>query len=256
MNVADLVRAMETIAPTRLAAPWDNVGLLIGDPDREVSRVLLAVDCTRPVFDEAVRGGYGAIVAYHPPIFEAQRRFVAGSIAYDAAHAQVAIYSPHTAFDVVDGGTNDVLADALGMTNRAPLREVAVLQGGGFGRIGAVPRATVHHLVEQIKRALGITHVLVAGALDAEVTRAAVCAGSGTDFVEYAIGAGAGLLLTGELRHHDALRAVASRMAVVCTLHSASERVALIRLQKLLSDRLPGVPFECSIDDREPFAFA
>ena len=122
MIVADLVRVMETLAPTHLAAPWDNVGLLVGDPSRSVGRVLLTIDCRRSVVEEAVRGGYGAIVSYHPPIFEAQKRFVAGSVAYEAARADVAIYSPHTALDAADGGTNDVLADALGMTERAPLQ--------------------------------------------------------------------------------------------------------------------------------------
>ena len=122
MRVADLVGAMETIAPTRFAAPWDNVGLLVGDAEGPVSRVLLTIDCTREVLREAQAGGCEAVVSYHPPLFSAQKRFVAGSVAFEAARAGVALFSPHTALDVADGGTNDVLADALGMTERVPLR--------------------------------------------------------------------------------------------------------------------------------------
>ncbi len=362
MKVSDLTQAMEAIAPLRYAAAWDNVGLLVGDPAADIDRVLLAIDCTPPVLDEAVRTSSGAVVAYHPPIFNPQKRFIAGSIAYDAMRAGVAIYSPHTAFDVAAGGTNDFLADALGISGRTPLRPVEVRDveyklvafvptadvaavsqalfdagagrigkysscsfrtpgtgtffgeagaqptvgtagqleeaaevrletvvpiahvdaavralraahpyeepafdlvrlaaapaGAGFGRVGAVPRVTTRVLVERAKRALDVTHVLVAGGLDREVTRAAVCAGSGGDLVPDAIASGAQLFLTGELRHHDALRAVASGMGIVCALHTASERAALGGLARMLAERLPGVQVLRSAEDREPFAFA
>src|ERR1700677_5224468 len=125
MIVADLVRAMEDIAPTRFAAEWDNVGLLVGDPGSALTRVLLAIDCTPAVLDEARAQGCEAVVAYHPPIFAPHKRWLAGSIGYAAARAGIALYAPHTALDVADGGTNDVLADAVGMTERRPLRPIA-----------------------------------------------------------------------------------------------------------------------------------
>jgi dinuclear metal center YbgI/SA1388 family protein len=360
-KVRDLAEAMEAIAPTRFAAEWDNVGLLVGDPAQDVDRVLLAIDCTRAVVEEAARERCGAIVSYHPPIFAAQKRFVAGSPAFEAVRAGLAVFSPHTALDVAEGGTNDVLADALGMTGRAPLRPIpprdseyklvtfvpaehleavsrAVFAAGagqigkysscsfrsagtgtffgeeganpavgfagrleeapelrletivpvarvaevvvalrrahpyeepafdlvrlasaaspvGIGRVGEVHSATVRELADRAKGALGGTHVLVAGDLDAPVTRAAVCAGSGGDLVAHAIVAGAQLLLTGEVRHHDALRALDAGLAIVCARHSTSERVALSSLQRRLSGRLPGVSFSGSKEDREPFAF-
>src|SRR5580704_9221349 len=103
MNVADLVRALEAIAPPSFAAPWDNVGLLVGDEESPVARVMLAIDCTRAVLDEAARERCEALVSYHPPIFQPTKRFTAGSIAYEAARAGIAVYSPHTALDVAAG---------------------------------------------------------------------------------------------------------------------------------------------------------
>jgi dinuclear metal center YbgI/SA1388 family protein len=362
MKVADLVDAMEALAPPRYAAAWDNVGLLVGDRGAGLTRVLLTIDCTREVLDEARRERADAIVAYHPPIFAAVKRFVAGSVAFEAARAGIAVYSPHTALDAADGGTNDVLADALGMTARAPLQIAAaadaelklvtfvpeshveavsravfaagaghigrysacsfraagtgtffgeegaspvVGQAGrleeaaelrletvvpvgvvdavvkalraahpyeepafdlvrlaapperrGMGRVGAVERTTVGGLVERVKRALATDHVLVAGRLDAPVERAAVCAGSGGELLDDAVRAGARLFLTGEMRHHDALRATAAGVAVVCTRHSTSERAALDALARNLTPRLPGVGVVASREDRDPFAFA
>jgi putative NIF3 family GTP cyclohydrolase 1 type 2 len=86
------------------------------------------------------------------------------------------------------------------------------------------------------------------------VSRAAVCAGSGGDLLGDAVAAGAGLFLTGELRHHEALRALDAGLAVVCTRHSTSERAALVALERRLSERLPGVTVTRSAEDRDPFA--
>jgi dinuclear metal center YbgI/SA1388 family protein len=362
MNVGDLVRAMEAIAPTRFASAWDNVGLLVGDEAADLSRVLLTIDCTLDVLDEARRDRSDAIVSYHPPIFEAQKQFLAGSIAYGAARSGIAIHSPHTALDAAEGGTNDVLADALAMTEREPLQlleprdselklvtfvpaehldavsravfaagagrigkyrscgfsasgtgtffgeegtspavgqpgrleecpelrfetivpaaradeVVRALRGAhpyeeppfdlirlaaagskrGMGRVGKIEEAAVTAIVDRIKNALSVRTVLIAGPVDRRVTRAAVCAGSGSDFVAHAIASGAGLLLTGEIRHHDALRASAAGLTVVCVLHSASERVALGALERRLAEGLPGVSVARSRADREPFVFA
>ena len=287
MNVGDLVRIMESIAPARFAAVWDNVGLLVGDESSPLAHVLLAIDCTAEVLEEARREGASAIVSYHPPIFAPQRRFLAGSIAHDAARAGIAIHSPHTAYDVADGGTNDVLADALPMTARAPLKvspplgatgtplgtgeKVGTSDGTarkvgmaeklgtdgkvGMGRVGPVDTVSVTTLVDRIKHALSVERVLVAGPVDRAVSRAAVCAGSGGELLTEAIEAGADLFLTGELRHHDALRGMAAGLTLVCTLHSASERAALAGLERRLTAALPGVSIARSRVDREPFVF-
>jgi dinuclear metal center YbgI/SA1388 family protein len=261
VNVGDLVRAMEAIAPVRFAAAWDNVGLIVGDEASPLARVLLTIDCTSAVLDEARRERADVIVSYHPPIFAAEKRFLAGSIAHDAARAGIAIHSPHTALDAADGGTNDVLADALAMTTREPLRLFEPASHArdatrGMGRIGSLDAISVGALLSRIKAALSIEHVLVAGGVDREITRAAVCAGSGGDLLPDAIASGAQLVLTGELRHHDALRAVAGGLTVVCTLHSASERVALEGLERRLAGQLAGVAVVRSRVDHEPFVFA
>jgi dinuclear metal center YbgI/SA1388 family protein len=261
MNVADLVRAMEEIAPTRFAASWDNVGLLVGDEAAPARRVLLTIDCTLPVVAEAVEGRYDAIVSYHPPIFAAVKRFVAGSAAYALARAGVAVYSPHTALDVVAGGTNDVLATAIAMVDPRPLRPASTLEGDpdgalGLGRVGAIEPAPLRAIVDRVKSFLDVGHVLVAGPLGGHVARAAVCAGSGGDLIRDAVLAGAHVLLTGELRHHDALAAEAAGLSVIATLHSTSERCVLPSLERRLASLMPGVVFARSGADRDPFVFA
>jgi dinuclear metal center YbgI/SA1388 family protein len=122
---------MEEIAPTRYAEAWDNVGLLVGDAEQPATRAMLAIDYTPAVAREAAEARCDVVIAYHPPIFDAVKRITSGGssgLIFDAIRRGVAIYSPHTALDVADGGTNDMLADAIGISpepeqgRRGPLR--------------------------------------------------------------------------------------------------------------------------------------
>jgi dinuclear metal center YbgI/SA1388 family protein len=123
MQLRELTDALNQIAPTRNAEAWDNVGLLVGDLAQPVSKVLLTIDYTGAVAEEARAQGCDAVVAYHPLIFDAMKRVTGESLVFDAIRRGVAVYSPHTALDVVDGGTNDMLADVLGLPpGRSPLR--------------------------------------------------------------------------------------------------------------------------------------
>lgn len=129
VTVADLCEAMERIAPRGLAQGWDNVGLLAGDPGDAVRRVLLCIDLTPRVVDEAVRRKAGLVVAYHPPIFKPIASLRADSRGTDSAVYRcvrhgIAVYSVHTALDAAEGGTNDVIASLLGMSATEPLEYV------------------------------------------------------------------------------------------------------------------------------------
>jgi dinuclear metal center YbgI/SA1388 family protein len=121
METARIIEALEAIAPLRYAEDWDNVGLLIGRRAGERSRVLLTIDLTPPVVDEAIGQRATMIVAYHPVIFEAVKeisdRTVRGAMLLRLAEAGIAVYCPHTALDAVTGGVNDWLCDAFSDTN-------------------------------------------------------------------------------------------------------------------------------------------
>lgn len=113
-TVADLVSALASIAPPSLAEPWDNVGLILGDPAAALAGpVLLTIDLSEPVAEEALKRKAGAVVAYHPPIFAAIKRLTAstpqGRALLRLASTGVSVYSPHTALDAAEGGVTDWL---------------------------------------------------------------------------------------------------------------------------------------------------
>jgi dinuclear metal center YbgI/SA1388 family protein len=124
--VADIVAELEAFAPPGLAADWDNVGLLLGRRDRPVERLMTCLTVTPDVAAEAVGRGAGLIVSHHPVLFRAAKRLTGdsaeGRMLLDLARADVAVYSPHTAFDNCPGGINDHLAGLLGLSDVQPLR--------------------------------------------------------------------------------------------------------------------------------------
>ncbi len=117
-TVADLASAIESFAPLHLAEPWDNVGLLIGTPTSPLTGpVLLTIDLSQAVADEAISLNCSAVIAYHPPIFSPLKRLTNSTSTERIVSAMlrhnIAVYSPHTALDACTGGVTDWLADGL-----------------------------------------------------------------------------------------------------------------------------------------------
>jgi dinuclear metal center YbgI/SA1388 family protein len=149
MLLRDLLQILDDIAPTRLAESWDNVGLLAGDPAQPITRALLAIDYTPQVAAEAAEQRCELVVAYHPPIFNALSRITAPSLIFDTIRHGMAIYSPHTALDVADGGTNDLLADVLGLRERQPLRLIEP-KARAYKLVTFVPEADVDRVASAL----------------------------------------------------------------------------------------------------------
>ncbi|HEY3789118.1 MAG TPA: Nif3-like dinuclear metal center hexameric protein [Urbifossiella sp.] len=125
-TVADLAASLERFAPLRLAAEWDNVGLLLGDPKAVVERIMTCLTITPDVVGEAVAERANLIVSHHPILFRGAKHFVAdrgeGRVVLPLVRAGIAVHSPHTAFDNCPGGINDILCRKLGIHNSQPLR--------------------------------------------------------------------------------------------------------------------------------------
>lgn len=125
-RVSDVVADLNRFAPPALAADWDNVGLLLGDADAEVRRVMTCLTVTPESAGEAVEGQAGLIVTHHPVLFRPVKRLTTatpeGRLLLPLLRAGVAVYSPHTAFDNTRGGINESLAARLGLVEVAPLR--------------------------------------------------------------------------------------------------------------------------------------
>jgi dinuclear metal center YbgI/SA1388 family protein len=124
MKVKDIAAVIEKIVPLQLAQDWDNVGLLIGDPQNSVKNILLTIDITKDVLSEAIKQKAELIIAYHPVIWDSLRKITEdgpGGIVYKLIRYGIAVYSIHTALDSAVGGVNDGLAEIIGIRDAKPI---------------------------------------------------------------------------------------------------------------------------------------
>ncbi len=124
MKVKDIAGVVEQIAPLGLAQSWDNVGLLVGDPERRIENILLTIDVTQAVVDEAKALKTDLIVSYHPVIWDGLKQVLASGptrVVHELIRSGIAVFSIHTALDAVVGGVNDGLAEMLGIVDAKPL---------------------------------------------------------------------------------------------------------------------------------------
>jgi dinuclear metal center YbgI/SA1388 family protein len=208
--LGDVVAALEARYDPALAEPWDAVGLVCGDPEEPVDRVLFAVDPTSDVVDEALEIGAQLLVTHHPlfltPVHGVPADDAKGRLVHRLIRGGAGLFVAHTNADrAADHGVNDALAAALGLTDTRPLEPAGSDPRAGLGRVGRLPspvslRGFAEHAATVLPATAG--GVRVAGDVDREVRTVAVCGGSGGSLIEVAAAAGADVLLTSDLKHH------------------------------------------------------
>jgi dinuclear metal center YbgI/SA1388 family protein len=361
-RVRDVLAVLDRAAPLALQEGWDNCGLLLGDPQAEVTALLVALDHTAAVVKEARRLKAQLIVTHHPMFLPPLRRLCPdthdGRIALDLAAAGIALIAAHTNYDSARDGLNDILARSLGLMDTVPLAPAAaargtklvvfvppgdldrvqravfdagaghvgqysqcsfrvggsgtflggpsthptvgapgrrqqveelrvetvvptdrvaevvaalraahsyeepafdlypldvVAEGAGLGRAGKLVKAVgLKTFVDRVRRALGVKTIEVVGSLKGNVERAAVLGGGGGDYWSQAQAAGAQVLVTGEMKHHERLAAVDAGMVAIVAGHYATERPAVGGLAKLLRAGLDEVKVHASAAEKNP----
>ena len=249
-SVHDIEQALYELAPRELAAEWDNVGLLAGRRDRAVHKVLVSLDVTAAVAEEARQWGAELIAAHHPVIFHPVKRVTdqdpAGEILLRLAEHGIAAVCMHTTLDAAQGGVNDALAAALQLEEVAPLEG-----GGGIARTGRLPRpVSVPDFLCAVQEALG------AGGLRCTdgakpISRVAVGGGACGEFLWAAAAAGCDAFVTADVKYNQFLDAAALRLTLVDAGHFPTEDVVCPVLARHLSERFPELAVRKSASHRE-----
>jgi dinuclear metal center YbgI/SA1388 family protein len=255
MNIQTVDEFLEEFAPPRLAESWDNVGLLVGDRQAEVRRIMTCLTVTPAVVEEAITGGADLIVTHHPLPFSAIKRLttdtVVGRILLKLIGAQIAVYSPHTAFDSAAEGINQRLAEGLGLTEIEPL--VPQVEGQGAGRRGRpVTPLTLSELAQRLMKFLGIANLQTVGDLDQRRGMVAVACGAAGELLDVARSSGCDAMVLGEARFHTCLEAEAWGIGLLLPGHYASERFAVESLADLLARQFGDVHVWASRQERDP----
>lgn len=238
MKLRAVLEEIGRVAPFDLAAEWDNVGLMVGDPDREIRRLGIALDPLPEAVEEAADRRCEALLAHHPLFFSPIKCLDfsrdPGRAVRIAVRREVAILAAHTNWDAAEGGVSLELARLL------ELRGVDVLDSrSGLGAIGDfAERLPVEEALDRIERAWGLTWIDGYAPRSCSILRVALCGGSGADLWPRARAAGADLYVTADVKYHALLDAERGGMPLAVVDHAEMERASLAELARRLA--VPG----------------
>ena len=206
MKVRDIINVIESFAPLSIQENWDNSGLCVGSEDDEVTSVLLGLDCTPELVDEAVECGADMIVTHHPLIFSGLKKISpddqVGAAVIKAIKAGISIYAAHTSADKVIAGVSGAMASRLGLVNVSILDEDG--EGTGLGVVGDLPQpVTAAEAVTLVKERFGLKALRSSRPVEGMISRVAMCGGSGGSLIKAAMASGAQLYLSGDISYHN-----------------------------------------------------
>lgn len=231
-KVCEIMSLLNSIAPFETAEEWDNVGLLVGNPQIETERAICTLDLNRAAIERAKSIGAGLIVTHHPVMFRGRKNLrednPEGMLLCELVRAGIAMIAMHTNYDIAHPGVNDALAAALRLCN-----VVSLPCGMCVGELEEP--ATLSRFAAQTERSL-CDAARVYGDGNKGIRRVAVMGGSGADYVSEALAADADAFVTGEIGYHVALDAVDRGLCILEAGHAATERPAIPALAGALQN--------------------
>lgn len=251
-TVREIEQALFELAPGEAAMEWDNVGHLLGHPDQAVERVLVALDITEGVADEAIASGCQLVVAHHPvmncrwtPVQNIRDDTFQGHLFLKLLRNNVSAICMHTNLDIAWGGVNDALAQRLELVDPGPLCE------NGLGRVGEYPESVaLADYVRFVCQALGCNGLRYADA-GKPVRRVAVGGGACGEFEDDAIRAGCDTFVTADLSYHQFLDAAGKGINLIDAGHFPTEDPVCEKVITYLTDRFPELAVSKSASHKE-----
>ena len=206
MKVKDIINIIEEFAPLGIQEKWDNSGLCIGSPEDEVASVLMGLDCTPELVDEAIECGADMIITHHPLIFSGLKKIssddLVGAAVIKAIKSGISIYAAHTNADKVIAGVSGAMAAKLGLENVSILDEDG--EGTGLGVVGDLPvPMTAQEAVAYVKDRFALKAMKTSRPIDGKISRIAMCGGSGGSLIGAAKASGAQLYISGDISYHN-----------------------------------------------------
>lgn len=259
IKVNNIINEMELLAPTYLKEDFDNVGLMVGDKNKEVKKVLLALDCTLKVIEEAKKENVELIITHHPLIFKRPSSITTdtlqGKKIIELIKNDIYLYSSHTNLDSVENGLNDTIVSILGFDNSKILEKNKRDDKAGLGRIVSLKESIqLEDLISKIKKSLNINNLRVVKGKD-KVNKIAIINGSGQDFIGKAVALGADCIITGDTTYHFASDYKEMEISILDVGHFASEQITFFNVMENLKEKFKDVEFITSTVEEDPFSF-
>lgn len=255
MNIGELEQILDEKLQKEKAMAWDNIGLLIGNRKTGIKKILVALELTERVFEEAIGKGCNVIIIHHPPIFSPLTRLVADEepILYGCVQNNIAVYAAHTNFDIIRDGLNDYFAKKINAKNI----HVAQNDPDFLLRIFDIEEQSVADFSECLKSKLQLDCVRLIGEPDKKISTVGLVTGAGVDYAELSVRCGAELFLTGDIKYHQACTLRSKNITTIDLGHYDTEKIfaeAMVHyIGKYLAE-LSGMEIVISQKEENPFA--
>ena len=244
MKVKTITSYLESIAPLSLQEDYDNSGLLIGSEENEISGVLVTLDCTEEVLEEAIKKNCNLIIAHHPIIFKGLKKITGRNyterVVEKAIKNNISIYAIHTNLDNVPEGVNRKICEKLGLTNSKILSPHPLSQRRGefgSGMIGILKTAASEiSFLNKIKRVMKAKSLRHTSLLGKKISKVAVCGGSGSFLLSEAIKQKADVFVTADFKYHQFFDAE-NKVVVADIGHYESEQFTKELLRDMLMEK-------------------
>ena len=244
MRCSDVMKILESLSPPSFAESWDNVGLLAGRNDKTIHKVMLALDATDDVVEQAILQGVDMLITHHPLLISSIKKITAedfiGRRLLKLIRNDICYYAMHTNFDIM--GMADAAADALGLSHCEVL-EITYedeLSKEGIGRLGRLNHEmSVEECAALCKEVFKVSHVRVYGEPDRMIETAAIVPGSGKDYIEAALNKQADVFITGDIRHHDGLDAMEQGLTIIDAGHYGIEKIFVSYMEEFFNNQMP-----------------
>ena len=255
MKVRDIAAAIEEFAPLGLQESYDNAGLIVGRPDDEVHKALLAVDVTEEVLQEAVAEGCDMIITHHPIVFQPLKRFNSATYVErcveEAIRRGIVLYAAHTNLDSTPNGMSWRVGEMLGLENMQVMQATNA-EGAGFGVVGELSQAEQSEaFMQRMMRIFDVKALRHSAVVKSEIRRVAICTGSGGSLIGEAQKSGADIYLTADLKYNDFMRHE-NAIILADMGHFESEYCAIQILFDILSKKLCIFAVRKSVCSRNP----
>ncbi|AOR23002.1 Nif3-like dinuclear metal center hexameric protein [Clostridium taeniosporum] len=259
--VKDLAKIIEEKAPKFLKEDFDNVGLMVGDKNKEVNTVLLALDCTKEVIKEAVENNVDLIITHHPLIFKKPKSIISGDLlgdkVIDLIKNDINLYSCHTNLDSAKGGINDMLLELLNLKHSKIIESSSIkgFEDCGLGRIVDLEEVIeLDEIINKLKKRLNMKNMrVVRGAKN--INKLAVINGSGQDFFYTAKELGVNCIITGDTTYHFASDFKEYGINIIDAGHFSTEWLAFIKSLEFLKNKFKDIKFIISEKCEDPYDF-
>ena len=259
-TIRELCTYLEEVAPLHLQEPYDNAGLIVGNPEVQITNALICLDSTEAVVDEAIELGCNIIIAHHPIVFSGLKKFTGRTYIertiIKAIKHDIAIYAIHTNLDnVYQNGVNGKIASKIGLTNTCILAPKDETRDVGSGMVGLLSEEmNLTQFLVHLKEKMQLNTIKYTNQSHEKVRKIAVCGGSGSFLLEQAIQTGADVFITADYKYHQFFDAN-NQIVIVDIGHYESEFFTIELLQELINEKFITFAPRCTEVNTNPINY-